>query len=72
MKRKDKDALSNLSVEELETKLRDIREKQFKAEFQHKTVAAANPLQIRNMRRDAARIRTYIRAKQLAGKKEKA
>ena len=70
MKRKEKDALRTLSIEELQVKLRDLRERQFKVEFQHKAVAAANPLEIRTLRRQAARIQTWIRQRELTAPKE--
>ncbi|MBI2362968.1 MAG: 50S ribosomal protein L29 [Elusimicrobia bacterium] len=68
MKTKEKDQKKNLSAGELKTALTQLREKQFRLRFKHRVTPLANPLELRAVRRDIARLETYLRQKQLAGK----
>ena len=68
MKNKDKDVKRNLTVVELRSELTQLREKQFKLRFKHRVTPLDNPMELRGVRRDIARVQTWIRAKELQGK----
>ena len=68
MKTKEKDAKRNLSVSELQAELRTTREKHFRLRFKHRAMPINNPMEIRDLRKHIARLETWIRQKQLAGK----
>ncbi len=50
--------------EELETKLFDIKKSLFGLKFQKATGQLENPVKIRNLRKDIARIETLLREKE--------
>ena len=53
--------LRELSVSELETKLKDLKEELFNLRFQLAINQLENPMQIKNVKRDIARVSTVIR-----------
>ncbi|MGH7607873.1 MAG: 50S ribosomal protein L29 [Gemmatimonadales bacterium] len=53
--------LRELKTEELAQKLAVLSEEQFRLEFRRATEALSNPLQLRTIRRDIARIQTILR-----------
>lgn len=53
--------LRELKTEELTQKLAILSEEQFRLEFRRATEALANPLQLRAIRRDIARIQTILK-----------
>lgn len=55
--------LEDLSVEDLEQKLAEVREERFRLRFRSATESIENPMQFRVLRRDIARILTVLRAK---------
>ena len=55
--------LMALTVEELQAKLAELREEQFRLRFRSATEAIENPLQFRTRRRDIARVLTVLRQK---------
>ena len=55
--------LRDLSVEQLETKLAELREERFKLRFRSATESIENPMQFRTLRRDTARILTILSEK---------
>ena len=57
--------IRNLSVEELETKLGELKKDLFMLRMQHATNHLDNPIKISNVRRDIARVKTVLREKQL-------
>lgn len=63
MKNRDKDAKRALSAAELQAELRATREKLFKLRFRHRVTRLDDPLELRRMRRHAARLQTWIREK---------
>ena len=67
MKRKDKDVKRNLALNELRAELMQLREKQFRLGFKHHVTPLGNGLQLRILRRDIARIGTWVRQRELAG-----
>ena len=57
--------IRNLSVEELETKLGELKKDLFMLRMQHATNHLDNPIKISNVRRDIARVKTVLHEKQL-------
>jgi large subunit ribosomal protein L29 len=55
--------LEQLSVEDLETRLAEVREERFRLRFRSATESIDNPMQFRVLRRDIARILTVLRQK---------
>lgn len=54
----------DLSVEELRAKDRELRESLFKLRFQHGIRRLDNPAQLSRLKRDIARVQTYLSAKE--------
>lgn len=55
-----------LDEEELETKLRELKEELFNLRFQHATGQLDNPMRIKETRRDIARVCTLITEREYA------
>jgi large subunit ribosomal protein L29 len=53
--------LRELKTEELTQKLGVLSEERFRLEFRRATEALSNPLQLRTIRRDIARIQTILK-----------
>jgi len=64
MKAKDKEAKKTLSVGELNAELRTAQEKKFKLQFKHQVAPLDNPVELRTLRRQIARLKTWINEKQ--------
>ena len=60
--------LKELTDEELTQRERDLVEQLFRPRFQHATGQLDNPLSIRNIRKDIARIKTVLRERELSQK----
>ena len=56
--------LKNLSVEELNAKLEELKKDLFMLRMQHATNQLDNPLQIATTKKDIARVKTIIREKE--------
>ncbi len=65
MKQKDKDKKANFSADELRVELEKLKEKQFRLGFKHKVTPLANPMELRQVRRDIARLKTWLQSKEL-------
>lgn len=65
MKRKDKENLKNMSLEELQSQIRDLEKKLFQLKFKKVSSPLENPLEIRRIRREMSMMRTWIREKEL-------
>jgi large subunit ribosomal protein L29 len=59
--------LRTLTREELTQRLREAREELFNLKFQHKTGQLGNPLRIREVRKDIARLVTVLEEGEVAG-----
>ena len=57
--------LRELSIPELKEKLRELREELFNLRFQKSIHQLENPMRIRQVKRDIARVLTVIREKEL-------
>jgi large subunit ribosomal protein L29 len=55
------EGLRELKTEELTQKLAVLTEEQFRLEFRRATESLSNPLQLRTIRRDIARIKTILK-----------
>ena len=55
--------LKNLSVEELTKKLEELKKDLFMLRMQHATNQLDNPMQLANVKKDIARVKTIIREK---------
>ena len=67
MKQKNWQDIKNMSEAELKAKLNELEEKYFSLKFRNSTATVKNPLEIRELRRTIARIKTLI-AEQKKGK----
>ena len=59
--------IKNLSAEELNKKLDELKKDLFMLRMQHATNQLENPVRINEVKRDIARVKTIIREQQLAG-----
>jgi large subunit ribosomal protein L29 len=64
MKNKEKQDKKSLSVAELNTELKQAQEKRFKLQFKHQVTPLANPAELQALRRQIARLKTWINEKQ--------
>jgi large subunit ribosomal protein L29 len=60
-----KTQLRDLTLDDLKVKLADMSEEIFKLRFRLTTQPLDNPLRIRAVRRDIARVKTFIRQREL-------
>jgi large subunit ribosomal protein L29 len=65
MKLNERDQLTQLSVEELRNKLAELTEERFRLRFRSATESVDNPMRFRSLRRDIARLKTLLRAREL-------
>ena len=56
--------IRNLSVEELTKKLEELKKDLFMLRMQHATNQLDNPMQLANVKKDIARVKTIIREKE--------
>jgi len=57
---------SSLNPTELKNELRSALEKRAKLTFQHNVAPLKNPMELRHLRREIARLKTYISRKEAA------
>lgn len=62
---KNNEELKGLTLEELQDKLADAFEERDNLQIQKATHQISNPLRIREVRREIARLNTYIRQREL-------
>ena len=60
--------IRKMSAAELESKLGDLKKDLFQLRLQRATNQLDNPIKIAEVKRDIARVKTIIRAQQLAGR----
>lgn len=60
------DILRDLSDEELNKKVLDLKEELFNLRFQMATGQLENPMQLKQVRKDIARAKTVIREREIA------
>ncbi|MBI4656364.1 MAG: 50S ribosomal protein L29 [Elusimicrobia bacterium] len=66
MKRKEKESLKNSSKEELAAQMKDAHNKLFQLKFKRISAPLSNPVEMRILRRKIARIKTWLKEKNLA------
>ncbi len=66
-KAKAKESLDSLSAQEIQARLREAEEAHFRLQFRHTSNPLKNPMQIRFKRREVARLKTWLRAKESRG-----
>ncbi len=59
--------IKTLSQAELNARLRELNMELFNLRFSNASRNLANPVQIRNVKREIARVKTVIREKEIAG-----
>ncbi len=59
--------IKTLSLEQLNARLKELKTELFNLRFSHATRNLANPLALRNVRREIARVQTAIREKSQGG-----
>ena len=64
MKAKD---LRTKTIAELEIEVRELKSELFKLRFQHATNQLENPIKIKDVKRDIARVKTLIKEKEVDG-----
>ena len=60
-----KNAYADLTMPELDSKLQDLKEELFNLRFQLATGQLQNPMQIKECKKNIARVHTVIRMRQL-------
>ncbi|MDR1952641.1 MAG: 50S ribosomal protein L29 [Elusimicrobiota bacterium] len=71
MKTKNWLEIKNLSNNELSAKIVEIQDKLFKIKFQNAVSPVKNPLEIRELRKDVARLKTILNEKEKLNKNGK-
>ena len=64
MKAKELKEIRGLSTEKLEQKLQELKKDLFMLRMQHATNQLDNPMQLANVKKDIARVKTIIREKE--------
>lgn len=67
--RRQRDDLRELTLEELTSKLVELREERLKLRFRSATESIENPMRFRTLRRDIARIETIMGDKRREGQR---
>ena len=62
-------AVREMTTEELNNKLADLKNELFNLRFQHSTSQLDNPMRIVEVKKDIARIKTILREKELEANK---
>jgi large subunit ribosomal protein L29 len=59
--------IRELSVDEIKARVAELEEERFRLRFRSATETLENPLRLRTIRKDIARLKTVLRERQLAG-----
>ena len=59
--------IKNMTTQELSSKLNELKNELFNLRFSHATGNLANPMQLHNVKKDIARIKTVMRDVELHG-----
>ncbi len=59
--------IREMTADELNAKLKDLKKDLFNLRFQHATNQLDNPIRIADVKKDIARLKTIIREKEIAG-----
>ena len=66
MKSSEIEKIRELSAAELEKRLQDLKEELFNLRFQHAVNQLDNPIRLKDVKKDIARVKSVIREKELA------
>lgn len=58
--------LNNLSIDELQSEVKSLEEQLSKLKFDHAVRGLGNPLEIRGLRREVARLNTELRSREIS------
>ncbi len=58
--------VKNMTTAELSSKLNELKNELFNLRFSHATGNLANPMQLHNIKKDIARIKTVLRMREIA------
>ena len=70
MKKKERETLSQQGASELAEKEKQLKESSWKLRLQKATGQLENPMRLKTLRKDIARVKTYRRALELRAEKE--
>jgi large subunit ribosomal protein L29 len=70
MKKKERETLAQQGAAELSEKEKNLKEASWKLRLQKATGQLDNPMRLKTIRRDVARIKTYRRAIELSTEKQ--
>ncbi len=56
-----------MTTEELNTKLKDLKVELFNMRFQHATGQLANPMSLNTLKKDIAKVKTILKERELNG-----
>ena len=70
MKKKERETLSQQGESELAEKEKQLKESSWKLRLQKATGQLENPMRLKTLRKDIARVKTYRRALELRAEKE--
>ena len=65
MKKSEKDKIREMSVEEMETRLDELKKELFTLRFQHAINQLDNPMRLKAVRKEIAVVKTIIREREL-------
>ncbi len=72
MKAKEyRDNIRNMTLEELKKEEQELKSELFKLRFKHATGTVENPMRLKFIKRDIARVKTIIKEKELAAAADK-
>ncbi len=60
-----------MTTEELQNKLKDLRSEHFNLRFSHATGQLSNPMMLNNVKKDIARVLTLLRERELKAEQAK-
>ena len=62
--------IRELSADEVQARIKDLEEEQFRLKFRSATEPLEDPLRLRVIRRDIARLKTVLREQQIAAQEQ--
>jgi large subunit ribosomal protein L29 len=60
------DEIREMSIDDIQTRVKDLEEEQFRLKFRSATEPLEDPLRLRVIRRDLARLKTVLREQRTA------
>ena len=66
------DEIREMGAEDIDARIRDLEEERFRLKFRSATEPLEEPLRLRTIRKDIARLKTILRERQIAAANTKA